>query len=165
MKRSLLPLALFALWTCASAVALDPKVMTVAVQKTQVRASSGYLSPILGVLSYGEKVTVLVQPKDAPKDWIFVLAPDGSTQGWVNLTALTVRQVDLKTGGSAARQTASSGDVALAGKGFSSVEDEFRSGGSYDYAWVDRMETFTVPPEEIADFVDEGGLVVSGGAR
>jgi hypothetical protein len=38
--------------------------MSVTVKQTQVRATPSYLGKILGLLSYGDKVTVLDQPEE-----------------------------------------------------------------------------------------------------
>lgn len=164
MRRFLLALAILAL-SGFSALAADQKVMTVAVQKTQVRATSGYLGSILGLLAYGDKVTVLAQPAGAPKDWLYVQAPGGKLKGWVNTSALTAKKVELASGGQV-QQTASSGDVALAGKGFNaSVEAEYKSEKGLDFTWVDRMAASVVSPEDLGDFVRQGGLVLEGGQK
>lgn len=162
MRRSLLALILLAL-TGISAFAADPKTMTVMVQKTQIRASSSYLGTVVATLSYGDKVTILAQPAGAPKDWLYILAPGGKTKGWVNASALTAKKVELSSS-SGVQQTASSGDVALAGKGFnSSVEAEYSAEKGLDFTWVDRMAGLVVSPGDLGDFVRQGGLSIAGG--
>lgn len=163
MRRSWF-LAVFALAAMAfPAHAADAKYMTVAVQKTQVRATLGYLGAIVGLLSYGDRVTVLAQPSGAPKDWLYVLGPDAKLKGWVNASALTAKKVELSSKSGSVQKSASSGDVALAGKGFNSdVEAEYRSEGGLDYTWVDRMESFVVPSTTVIEFMEEGGLTAGG---
>jgi hypothetical protein len=166
MKRSWFLAALFLAGTVLAAPALDQKYLSVTVQKTQVRATAGYLGSVLGILYYGDRVAVLAPPSGAPADWVYVLGPDGKLTGWVNRTALTEKRIVLSSGGAAAAQTASSGDVALAGKGFNSdVEAEYKSDEKLDYTWVDRMQTFVIPPESLAAFVRQGGLNEAGVAQ
>ena len=163
MKRSRFLVAAILLAAALPLHAADSKYMSVAVQKTQVRASAGYLGAILGVLNYGDRVTVLAQPAGAPKDWLYVLAPDGKLRGWVNASALTAKKVELSSSSGSVQKSASSGDVALAGKGFNSdVEAEYKSEGGLDYTWVDRMEAFVVPSTTVIEFMAEGGLSAGG---
>jgi len=163
MKRSRFLAAVILLAAALPLHAAGSKYMSVAVQKTQVRASAGYLGAILGVLAYGDRVTVLAQPAGAPKDWLYVLGPDGKLRGWVNASALTARKVELSSSSGSVQKSASSGDVALAGKGFNSdVETEYRSEGGLDYTWVDRMESFVVPSTTVIEFMAEGGLSAGG---
>ena len=146
-----------------SAYAADMKYMSVTVQKTQVRANAGYMGSVLGILSYGDRVAILVQPAGAPKGWLYVLGPDGKLKGWVNASALTEKKIEFSQGAGAATQAASSGDVALAGKGFNAdVESEYRTEGGLDYTWVDRMEAFVVATTTIIEFIDQGGLSAGG---
>jgi uncharacterized protein YgiM (DUF1202 family) len=150
----------------ASGLAADQTQMSVKVKQTQVRATPSFLGKILGNLNYGDKVTVLDQPVDAPKGWLKVLGPDKRLTGWVNISALQQKEILLQTGTTQARQAASSGDVALAGKGFNSdVEAEYKKEQNLDYTWVDKMEGFTVPPQAMSAFITQGGLTEQGGAQ
>jgi hypothetical protein len=109
---------------------------------------------------YGERVRVT---GEAP-GWMRVMLPSGS-QGWVNSGALTTRTIVWSPGGGNVQQTASSREIALAGKGFNEqVEIQFREGNpKLDFTWVDRMETLTVTPEQVRAFLEEGGLLPRGG--
>ena len=64
--------------------------------------------------------------------------------------------------------------MALAGKGFNeAVEQEYKTDGSLDYTWVDRMKgtdpthrEFIVNDQQVAAFITRGGLSdPSGGAQ
>jgi hypothetical protein len=69
----------------------------------------------------------------------------------------------MSAGSQAASQTASSGDVAAAGKGFNKeVEAQYQQDQKLDYTWVDRMEAFKVPPQQVAAFISAGGLNEGG---
>jgi uncharacterized protein YgiM (DUF1202 family) len=146
--------------------AADAKQMSVTVKTTQVRATPGYLGKVLGELKYGDRVTLLDQPGDAPKDWLKIMGPDKKLQGWVNASSLTQKEIVLKSSTTQVAQSASSGDVALAGKGFNSdVEKQYKENEHLDYTWVDKMEAFLVTPEQVSLFLSQGGLSEQGGAQ
>jgi hypothetical protein len=147
--------------------AADQKQMSVTVKETPVRATASYLGKILGTLKYADRVTVLDQPAGASKSWVKVRGPDGKLQGWVSLSALQDKTIALKSGSENVAQGASTGEVALAGKGFNeSVEKEYKSEGKLDYTWVDRMQQIVVSPDQLAAFINQGGLAApEGGAQ
>lgn len=130
--------------------------MSVTVKQTQVRDKPSYLGKILSALSYGDRVTVLDQSNKA---WVKVTGPDGKLQGWVSASALTTKKIELAAGSESVQQGASSGEVALAGKGFNeTVEKQYKADGKLDYTWVDRMGQITVSPDQLAAFISQGGL-------
>ena len=57
--------------------------------------------------------------------------------------------------------------MALAGKGFNeSVEKEYKAEGNVDYTWVERMQQIVVSPDQLAAFINQGGLSSpEGGAQ
>jgi uncharacterized protein YgiM (DUF1202 family) len=166
MRRLFLPIVGVLLLATAAFAAADANQKSVTVKQTQVRATPSYLGKILGLLSYGDKVTVLDQPADAPKGWLKVSGPAGKLTGWVNISALTTKEIALKSGSGDVAQTASSGDVALAGKGFNAdVEAQYKQDQKLDYTWVDKMEAYKVTPEQVSVFLSQGGLSEPGGAR
>jgi uncharacterized protein YgiM (DUF1202 family) len=153
--------ALF-LIAAAAAFADTPKPMFVQVKETQVRAADSFLSKILDKLVYGDKVQVISEKNG----WAKVSLRSGKGEGWVNLSALTKKKVVLKAGSENVAQSASSGEVALAGKGFNQdVENRYKEEEKVDYTWVDRMAKFTVTPEQVAAFLKQGGVTPQGGAQ
>ncbi len=166
MRRFLWLVPLLALLVAGAASAAS-KQMSVTVKQTEVRATAGYLGKVVGTLVYGDRVTLLDQPANAPKGWVKVVGPDSNkVQGWVNLSALTEKEIQLASSSGTVQQSASSGDVALAGKGFNSdVEAKYKEEQKLDYTWVDRMQAFQVPPEQVAAFLQAGGLTEQGGAQ
>ena len=160
----------FLLLAAVSVPAASPKQMSVTVKETQVRASPSYLGKVLAVLAYGDRIQVV----DSQSGWAKVSLPAGKAvasgsppqkEGWVNLSALTDKKIVLKSGASDVGTTASSGEVALAGKGFNrEVEAQYKENSGLDYAWVDRMETFEASPEQIAAFLLQGGLIAEAAA-
>lgn len=136
--------------------------MSVTVQQTQIRDKASFLGKILGVLKYADRVTVLDQ---SVKGWVKVQSPDGK-QGWVSASALQAKKIVLAAGSQNVQQGASSGEVALAGKGFNEdVENKYKQEGNLDYTWVDKMESYNPPTDQVAAFLQQGGLNTSGGAQ
>ena len=136
--------------------------MYVTVKQTQLRDKPSYLGKILGPLNYGDRVAVLDQSNKA---WFKVTGPDGK-QGWVSASALISKKIELAAGSENVQQGASSGEVALAGKGFNeTVEKQYKADGKLDYTWVDKMEKITVSPEQLSKFVSDGGLSTEGGGQ
>ncbi len=157
-KRSILAVAL----ALAALACLGAAPMSVIVKETQIRATPTYLGKILVVARYGDRLEVI----EKQNGWAKVSLPSGKGQGWVNLSALSTKQVALKAGEAAATSGASSGEVALAGKGFNKeVEAQYRDETQLDYTWIDRMEGFRVSPEQIVAFLQAGGLQAAGGAQ
>lgn len=157
-KRSILVVAL----ALAGLASLWAAPMSVIVKETQIRATPTYMGRILGVARYGDRLEVL----EKQNGWAKVTLPSGKGQGWVNLSALSSKQVALKAGDAAATSGASSGEVALAGKGFNKeVEAQYRDETQLDYTWIDRMEGYRVSPGEIMAFLQAGGLQAAGGAQ
>ncbi len=141
--------------------AQSAKQMSVTVKETQVRATPSYLGKILAVLAYGDRVDVLAEQNG----WARVRVPSG--EGWVHLSALTAKRVVLQSGSQSVGTGASSGEVALAGKGFNQeVENKYKQDNNLDYTWVDRMGGFTVTPEQVLAFLQQGDLNTEiGGAQ
>jgi hypothetical protein len=161
----------FFVLAAVAALAASPKQMSVTVKETQVRMTPGFMGKILAALAYGDRVQVV----DVQNGWAKVGLPAGKSgssgsrsqgEGWVHLSALTDKKIVLKSGAANVGETASSGEVALAGKGFNKeVEAQYKENNNLDYTWVDRMESFVVSPEQAIGFLQEGGLDTEGGAQ
>ena len=145
----------------SAGLALGGGTLTVQVRDGQVRATPSFLGKIVGTLHYGDRVTVL----DQNGDWNRVNSP--RFRGWMHSSALTKSNISLQAGGNNAPLAASGDELALAGKGFNKqVESAFKAKNpQMDYAWVDRMEAIKVSPEEMAQFLRQGGLSPQGGAQ
>ncbi|HET6451649.1 MAG TPA: SH3 domain-containing protein [Spirochaetia bacterium] len=137
--------------------------MSVTVKQTQVRDKASFLGKVLGLLNYADRVAVLDQ---SVKGWVKVQGPDGRLQGWVSASALQSKKIVLAAGSQNVEQGASSGEVALAGKGFNEdVEKQYKTQGKLDYTWVDKMETYNPSSDQVAAFLQKGGLNTAGGAQ
>ncbi len=149
-----------------AAFAADVTQMNVQVQETKIRATPSALGKIVGTLVYGDQVTVLAQPAGSPTSWRKISVPGKGLQGWVSLSALTDKPIKLKAGSEAAQTGASSGEVALAGKGFNEeVEKQYKADGKLDYTQVDRMEGYNPTDDQVSAFLQKGGLNTPGGAQ
>lgn len=142
----------------AAAQAAAPSVMSVQVRKAELRDTPAFLGKVVASLAYGDKVT-LHQQNGA---WMQVTAAGAS--GWIHSSAVTSKNIVLK-GGDATQKTASSGEIALAGKGFNSeVEAKFRAEhGNIDFGPVDRMEQIRIPAGTLERFARAGGLQTTAG--
>jgi SH3-like domain-containing protein len=135
------------------------KIMSVQVQKSQLRATPSHLGKIVAGVSYGDQVTVV----EERGDWKKVSFSNGKYQGWLHNSALTTKRIALKAGQKNVGTSVSREEIALAGKGFSEeVEAQYRkSNKNLDYAWIDRMEDFKVSPEQIENFIAAGQLTLN----
>jgi hypothetical protein len=88
-------------------------------------------------------------------------------EGWMHSSALSEKKIVVKAGAQNVDQTASSDEVALAGKGFNAdVEKEFKAKRKdVNYAYIDQMEKLLVTPAQMQEFVKVGALVPEGGAK
>ena len=150
---------------CAAAAAgwaATGALMSVELKKADVRDTPSFFGNVVGSLNYGDRVSV-DQQNGA---WYRITKADGTPVGWLHSSALTRKTVDMKAG-TAAHTGASSGEMALAGKGFSAdIEKEFKANHKdIDFRWVDRMETIKIAPATLKAFAKDGNLTAQGGAR
>lgn len=143
------------------------KMMSVSVKETPLRTTPTFLGKIVTVLQYTDRVEVLEERSGWARVRLSGAQSAHSMQGWVHMSALSKKNIVLQAGDSNVQQSASSGEIALAGKGFNEqVEAEYKQQNNLDYTMVDRMEQFTVSVEEILLFVEEGALSLDeGGAQ
>jgi len=138
--------------------------MSVQVKQGHVRATPSFLGKVISTLAYGDRVETL-EEKDG---WIRIVPPGGKAPGWMHSSALSEKRILLKAGTKEAEVGASSGELALAGKGFNAeVEAAFKAKNKdIDFTWIDRMQDMNVPPDKIHAFVQEGKLIsAEGGDR
>ena len=135
-----------------------PDRMRVEVKEGQLRKSPSFLGQIVARLPFGTQVGV-VKEQGA---WVQVNA--GQDTGWLHASALNTGKTGLAAGG-AVGSSATSDEVALAGKGFDqNIENTFRQKNpSLNFAVIDRMASFQVTPEEMRAFLVRGELPVTAG--
>ncbi len=144
------------------AQAAGPKMMSVQVKNGEIRSTPTFLGRIVARLSYGDRVYF----RGVKGSWTQVGLPGSSTEGWIHGSALTAKKIVLKAGASDVQTTASSDELALAGKGFNKqVETEFRNKNpNLDFSWIDRMEEFVVSQQQMEQFIKTGELSPEGGS-
>ena len=152
-----------AILVAAQTATAAPREMSVQVRETQVRATPSFLGKVVGTAAYGDRVTV--EASSGP--WTRVAGAAGRPAGWLHSSALTPKRIKLAAGDEDVKVAASSGELALAGKGFNSdVEAEFKSRNrAADFKAVDRIESYTVTLPEMEAFLKQGKVEPKGGAQ
>jgi hypothetical protein len=145
-----------------TAAAATATLMSVQVKKADLRSSPSFLGPITTSLQYGDRVAI----DQANGAWYKVTRTGGGPSGWLHTSALTKKTIVMKAGDST-QTGASSGEMALAGKGFNAdVEKEFKAGHKdVDFSPVDKMANYKISPGDIQSFIHDGGLKPRGGAQ
>lgn len=157
MKKSGILLVGLGLLAAVAQAGLPDRVR-VEVKEGQLRKSPSFLGQIMARLPFGTTVGVVKEQGS----WVEVNA--GQDKGWLHISALNTGTTGLKAGG-AVDSSATSDEVALAGKGFDqNVEDTFRQKNpSLNFAVIDRMESFLVTSDEMRAFLAQGELPVTAG--
>ena len=147
----------------ATSLAHAAKEMSVEVTRADLRSTPSAFSAIAGNVAYGDRVTVV----ETRGTWTKVRRNDNNREGWVKEDILTKKVLKI-TSGSGTDTGASSGELAIAGKGFTpEVENKFKaSHKDIDFTWVDRMIGFNNDNSVLEKFVKEGELSAGkGGAK
>lgn len=144
------------LWSAA-----PQKSLTVQVREGQLRSEPSFLGRIIARPLYGERL-LLLEERGA---WQRVA--QGGREGWMHTSALTAKPLLLKAGTASVPTSATGGEIALAGKGFNeAVEKQYRSlHRELNYAWLDQMARFTVPPDEMQAFLQQGSVKPGEGGQ
>ena len=156
-------LAVVTVLSLAAALATADNLMSIQIKKGQLRTAPSFLGKIVAELNYADRVAVL-EKKEA---WFKVRASAKNAEGWLHASALTSKKIVLKPGAQDVAQSASSDELALAGKGFSKqVEGEFQSKNpQLDYTLLNRMEQVVISQEQIEQFIKDGDLSPKGGIK
>jgi len=139
----------------------DDGSMSVQVKQSQVRTAPSFLARIIATLNYGDRVYIVTRQGT----WAQVFLASAGIKGWVHSSALTTKKIVLQAGAADVNQTATSDELALAGKGFNKkVEGEYRNNNQdLNYAPIDRMERMKVSQSAIRKFLKEGAISPQGG--
>jgi hypothetical protein len=150
----------------------------VQVLKSAVRASPSAASPVLYILEYRSRIMVLGRYQGWARVQVPAKVADNAEKsgtqvgagaaipvakgsvapivGYMYLSALSTKRIDLSTG-SDAKPGVGASELVLAGKGFSdAVEATYKATSRLDYSWVDRMEGFGVDTSLCLDFLGGG---------
>ena len=148
--------------TALIALGAGQKLVSVQVKEGHVRSAPSFLGPVLARLAYGDRVVLL----GMQGEWAKVSVAGKVPEGWMHSSAITTKKIVLKAGAQNVEQTASSSEIALAGKGFNAdVEREFKSRRKdLNYAWIDKMEQIVATQAQMQEFIKVGELSPEGGA-
>ena len=162
-RYRLMLLASGAFVAVATAIAATATLMSVQVRKAEVRDAPSFLGNVVSTLNYADKVAA----EEQSGSWWRVVPQNGQPGGWLHTSALSTKTLVLKEG-AGAETGASSGEMALAGKGFNSdVEAQFKADHrDIDFSGVDKMEKIKIAPSKLQAFAKDGGLLHGqGGVR
>lgn len=138
---------------------LAKETMSVQVKNTVLRASPSFLGKKITNLKYGDSVNI----NAIKKDWANIFAPDIKKSGWLHISSLSDKQIILKQSDLKVQTSASSGEIVMAGKGFSkNVEENYKKNNKHlNYKLVDNLESQNVSTNEIIRFAKNGKLNLS----
>ncbi|MFP4113520.1 MAG: SH3 domain-containing protein [Spirochaetota bacterium] len=158
MARAIMAfLLLFVLSGALFAVSTGDTV-AVSVREGALRSAPGFLGAITERVLYGASATVL----SVRGDWVRVRVDETGTEGWLHSSAVLPPAEMNLTGSGSNRSGTTSREIALAGRGFNErVEQEYRQEEQLDFDLVDEMETYTIPPVELGDFLEEVGAGIA----
>lgn len=141
--------ALF-LTAAAGAQVRQGQTVYINAKSVPLKSGTGFFARTVGTLQYGDTVTVL----QVNGKWVEVQS-GGRVSGWTAQTNVTTKRIAAAGGAG----TASSREVAMAGKGFNEeVEQVYRESGGIDYSGVDAVEALRVSDDDLLRFITEGRL-------
>ena len=129
--------------------------MSVTVREAEVRSTPSFLGRVVATLEYGDSVRI----RDERGSWYEIDIPDSRERGWVHAAALERRRIIFAARTDEVATETTSGEIALAGKGFNrEVEERFIEETQLDFSRIDQMEAFTIETRAIGEFLRDGGL-------
>jgi uncharacterized protein YgiM (DUF1202 family) len=133
----------------AAAQVKEGQTAYVTAKSLPVKSGTGFFARTLGTLKYGDPVTVVrINGKWAE------IRSSVQINGWAAQANLSAKRVTASGGSSA-----SSREVAMAGKGFNEeVENAYKSSHAVNYGAVDAVESQVVSDDELLTFIKEGRL-------
>lgn len=143
-------------------VYLLAETVVVKVKTTAVRKEPKFTAAVVATLQAGAPLEKL-----ADKDGWFQVKTKAGVTGWVHSSALHTKKFDLLAMDKTMKTEASSGEIALASKGFNKqVEDAYKARNqAANFAAVDRMEALKALAADIEAFLKRGRLGEFGGAK
>jgi len=158
-RSGLIVIALLCFVTMAT-WATAARTMSVQMKKSELRASPSGLGSVVATVKLGDRLTVL----GTKGTWTRVSTAKGTT-GWIPTSSLTRKKIKIKSGNTDARVAASSDEMSLATKGFTSqVESDFKNQNKeIDFKWVDKMIAMKVTTGEMKAFLKKGNVKAEDG--
>ncbi|MBQ5647169.1 MAG: SH3 domain-containing protein [Treponema sp.] len=146
MKKILFFIVMIA---CTSFIYAKPKKMYVSAEKINLKSSTSFFAKQLEALDYGQQVLVL----ETKGKWSKVQPVENAEiSGWISSSLLSKRKLISSFN----NFSATTDELALAGKGFSSSDNWGKSNANYDA--VKQIEGQIISNEELLKFIKEGEL-------
>ena len=141
---------LFLLFSISLCFAKVGDKMYVAVKSADLYSSNSFFAKKVSKLNYSDEVEVLKEDNN----WIEIKSTKNAAKtGWINVDSLSKRKIISSS------FTASTDELALAGKGFNEeIEKAYKKSGKTDYKSVDIMENNSISSSELKEFISEGEL-------
>jgi uncharacterized protein YgiM (DUF1202 family) len=136
--------------------------MRVQVRKAKLKAEPAPFSKVTETVKLAQEVTVI----EEKGIWARIETGTPGITGWIPSASLTRRKLELEEAENV-RTTATSGEMALAAKGFNpKVEKAFKKKNQdVSFEWVDRMEKVSFSYKQKMEFLEQGKVAGKGGAR
>ena len=151
MKKNFTIFILLILCLC-SVFAKTGTKMYVKVEEAVLKESPSFWGRNGASVFYGEEVVVLEEKNSWKKVQLVI---DSSVSGWISESSLTKKRIVA----SGNRVSASTEELALAGKGFTAeIEAEYKKQASLNYDAVDKLETNLISFDKVLDFMAAGKL-------
>lgn len=126
--------------------------MYVKVEEAVLKESPSFWGKNGASVFYGEEVVILEEKNSWKKVQLVI---DSSVSGWISESSLTKKRIVA----SGNRVSASTEELALAGKGFTAeIEAEYKKQTSLNYDAVDKLETNLISFDRVLDFMAAGKL-------
>ncbi len=132
----------------------------VSVKKTTIKNSNGNFAKDVANVTYGDQLKIVSVSGNKVQ---VQLASNSKTVGWIASNSITTKKIVKNSSGGSV--SASTKELALAGKGFSEeTESIYREASSdLDFSKVDKIESASVSDAELLKFITDGHL--SGGTK
>jgi len=151
MKKNFTIFILLTLCLC-SVFAKTGTKMYVKVEEAVLKESPSFWGKNGASVFYGEEVVILEEKNSWKKVQLVI---DSSVSGWISESSLTKKRIVA----SGTRVSASTEELALAGKGFTAeIEAEYKKQASLNYDAVDKLETNLISFDRVLDFMTAGKL-------
>jgi len=129
--------------------------MSVTAREVEVRSSPSFLGRAVATIEYGDSVRI----RSERGSWFEIDIPESRDRGWVHASALERKRIVFGARTDDVATEATSGEIALAGKGFNrEVEERYIEETELDFSRIDLMEGYLVSSRAIGDFLSSGGL-------
>ena len=131
----------------------------VSVKTVTMKSTSGGGAKNVSDLSYGDELKVLSVSGNKIQ---VQLASNQKKSGWISANTVTKKKIVKTSGGG--KVSASSSELALAGKGFTEESEKVVESADedMDYSKVDAIESVSVSDSELESFIIDGHLQGAG---